>query len=193
MKIKISFFAVMMIISLVISSSYYALIPLFAAAIHELGHVICARLTGVRLSGFELGILGARISTEGTLCSYSAEIAISAAGPILNLLSADITAILCKLSGVSSELFELFILSSLALGITNLLPIKSFDGGRIFEALLSKFLSISAVETIIEILSFLSLFGIWTISLYLMLKTSASLSLFVFSISVFSNIFIFGA
>ena len=190
MKIKISFFAVMLILSLVLTSSCYAFIPLIAAAIHELGHIICARLLGIRLSGFELGIFGARISTNTSLCPYSAEFMIAAAGPFCNLISADVTAIICKISGEYSEISKMFILSSLALGITNLLPIKTFDGGRMFSALMSKFFNISFVEIILDILSFLSLFFIWGVSLYLLLRTSASLSLFVFSLSVFSNIFI---
>lgn len=190
MKIKISFFAVMLILSLVLSSSYYAFIPLISAAIHELGHIVCAKLFGVKLSGFELGIFGARISTESSLCSYSAEIAIAFAGPLCNLICADITAILYSIAKVPSKIVSIFIISSLALGITNLLPIKSFDGGRIFSALLSKVLDISSVETILDITSFLSLFFIWSLSLYLLLRTSASLSLFVFSLSIFSNIFI---
>ncbi len=190
MKIKISFFAVMLFLSLLLSSSRYAFIPLIAAAIHELGHIVCARLLGVRLSRFELGIFGARISTECALTSYTKEIAISSAGPLSNLICADIAAIISKTSGVSSQVFDIFTVSSLALGIINLLPIKTFDGGRIFSSFLSIFLSVSSVEIIIDICSFLSLFFIWSISLYLLLRTSASLSLFVFSLSVFSNIFI---
>lgn len=190
MKIKISFFAVMLILSLVLSSSYYAFIPIIAAAIHELGHILCAKLFNVKLSGFELGIFGARISTGHSLASYSKELAISSAGPLANLICADITAIICKTSGTSNKICDIFILSSLCLGIINLLPIKTFDGGRIFSSLLSHFLSVSAVEIILDIFSFLSLFFIWSVSLYLLLRTSASLSLFIFSLSVFSNIFI---
>lgn len=193
MKIKISFFAVMLFLSLMLSSSPYALIPLIAAAIHELGHILCARICGVRLSSFELGIFGARISTEGALYSYSTEIAISAAGPIFNLICADLVAIICKLSGISSSIPDIFIFSSVALGVINLMPIRSFDGGRIFSALLSKFISVSSVEAILDALSFSSLFLIWSISLYLLLRTSASLSLFIFSISVFANIFVTGS
>ena len=190
MKIKVSFFALMLLLSLIISASYYAVIPIIAAAIHEAGHIICARLRGIHLKSFEVAIFGARLSIGGGIYSYSDEIAICAAGPAINFICADVAAVASRIWEVNNDIFELFILSSLSLGIINLLPIKSFDGGRILSALISKFFDVRIAEKTLNILSFLSLFVIWSISLYLLLRTSASLSLFVFSVSVFASIFI---
>ena len=190
MKIKVSFFSVLLFSSLILTKSHYAIIPLGVAVLHELGHVACAKMRRVRLEGLDIGIFGARINLDPAIYSYSDEITVCIGGPAINLISADVAAIVAKLFYIHSEGLYFFILASLSLAIVNLLPIKSFDGGRILFALLAKRHSLDTAERIINVSSFLSLFLIWALSLYLLLRTSASLSLFIFSVSVFATIFI---
>lgn len=190
MKVTVSFFAIMLIFSLAISGAYYALIPLSAAALHELGHILAAKARGVKLKSFDIGIFGARLTMSDEIYSYTDEIMICAAGPLVNLVLAGAGIYLCRIYCFYNELFDLFIASSLCLGIVNLLPIKSFDGGRILISALSVSLDADTADKILSFLSFLSLFVLWCISLYLLLRTSASLSLFVFSVSLFASIFV---
>ncbi len=190
MKIKISFFAIMMLFSLIISGAYYAIIPISAAFLHELGHIFAARARKVELKNFDVGIFGARLTIGGSICSYADEMIVCASGPLVNLILAGICIFATLAYGIDCDAFELFIISSLCLGILNLLPIRSFDGGRILGAALSQAFNERIADTAVTALSFLSLFILWCISLYLILRTSASLSLFVFSISLFANIFI---
>ena len=190
MKIKVSFFSVLLFSSLILTKSHYAIIPLGVAVLHELGHVACARMRHVRLESLDIGIFGARINLDPAIYSYSDEIAVCLGGPAINLITADAAAIAAKLFDIHSDGLYFFIFASLSLAIINLLPIKSFDGGRILFAHLAKRHSLETAEQIISVSSFISLFLIWAFSLYLLLKTSASLSLFVFSVSVFATIFI---
>ena len=190
MKIKVSFFSVLLFSSLVLTQHHYALIPLCVAIIHELGHVLSAKLRKVRLESLDIGIFGARINLDHAIYSYDDEIAVCIGGPLINLISADIALILAHTLGILNETLYFFIFASLSLALINLLPIKSFDGGRILFAMLAKHLSLERAEHIIDVSSFISLFLLWAISLYLLLRTSASLSLFIFSISVFATIFI---
>ena len=190
MRFKISFFAVMLLLSLFLSARLMGLVPLIAAATHEFGHILAAKLCGVRLGKMDVGIFGARLSISGGIHSYGKEILVCAAGPFINLLCAYIAAVFLCVSHFENDAVYLFILSSLCLAALNLLPIRTFDGGRIVTALLSKFFDTRVADTSVKILSFFSLFALWCISLYLILRTSASLSLFIFSLSVFANIFI---
>lgn len=180
----------MLLLSLFLSAKLLGVIPLIAAAIHECGHILAARICGVRLGKMDVGIFGARISISDGIYSYAEEIFVCAAGPLINLICADIAAVFLYLYRVENDAVYLFILSSLCLAALNLLPIRTFDGGRIISALICRFWGPTVADTAVKILSFFSLFALWCISLYLMLRTSASLSLFVFSLSVFSNIFI---
>ena len=180
----------MLILSMVISGNISFLIPLTSATLHEFGHIISARLRKINLKKLDVGIFGARLTMDTGLCTYNDEILICAAGPAVNFITAYIAFAVSQYTGIESQATELFILSSLSLGIINILPIYSFDGGRILYALISKISNPKAAEGAVRFFSFISLFLLWSISLYLLLRTTASLSLFVFSVSVFSSLFI---
>ena len=189
MKIKINFFAVMLFLSMLISNGYYALLTFLCAALHESAHIIAAKARKIKLNDLNIGILGARLSMPHSICSYKDEIIICIAGPLINIFSVVIALLIKSRLDFGGDLYEHFILSSLALGVLNLLPIKTFDGGRILFAFTSYLSSPKIAEGVLSVFSFVSLFVLWAISVYLILKTSSSLSLFVFSVSLFANFF----
>ena len=188
MKIKIGFFAVLLFISLAISRGYHTLIPLLAVIIHEGGHIIAAVALGKGFSGLELGIFGARLNLSERLLSYGEEFAICIAGPAANILS--VLFILGAYMKSESESLLYFILSSLFLAFINLLPIKTFDGGRMLFCIIARISDEQKADFFLKVFSFISLFFIWSLSLYLLLRHTSSLSLFVFSASVFASIFV---
>ncbi len=159
---------------------------ILAAGIHELGHVAAARLMHIDLSGMKLDVLGARLSTTGKLCSYPAMVALCLAGPLINLLCFGLTLPFCEQSSLIYE----FCVSSLSLCLLNLIPIEGFDGGRIIHSILSRFLPILAADRICAFLSFCSLLCMWLLSVWLLLRTGASLTLFVFSCCLFGMLFV---
>ena len=187
MKIKIGFFTVMLALSLVISRSLFMLIALSAALLHELGHILMAKACRIRLTSCKIGLYGAGLMPEGAFYSYTREIFLCAAGPLTNLLCGSIGLHIYRIC--ASELLLWFVFSSFVLGFLNLLPIHGFDGGRIFSALLCRFISQRASNISIHISSFIFLFILWSFSVYLLLRAGASLSLFIFSLSVFIRIF----
>ena len=188
MKIKIGFFAVMLTLSLILSHSLFSLAALLAALLHEIGHILVARLCKIRLVECKIGIYGAGLFPECNLFSYQKEILLCAAGPLANFLTATVGMIIFNC--YPSDFLQWFIFSSFLLGVMNLLPIKDFDGGRILYSLLSVKVSIKAAEQTLRALSFCFIFLLWSFSVYLLLRASSSLSLFVFSISLFVRIFI---
>ncbi len=186
-NIKLGFFPTMFLIVLLIAKDYYALISLFAVVVHEVGHILAARVFKIKLSEFSFELLGARLKISEGIYSYTQEIFLCLAGPLFNFLS-----VLIVIIFFNSKASESFILLSLCYGLLNLLPIRSFDGGRIFESLLLLFIPITIAEKILDLASFIFLFSLWCISVYFLLIYSSSLSLFVFSASLFSNLFISG-
>ena len=186
-RIGISFFGLLMLASLAISSSRLSLAALLAAALHELGHILMARLSGQPISELKIGIFGAAASIKTPISSYGAEIAVALAGPLVNLLCALLTLPFIFQSG---EIIKMFFASSLFLGVLNLLPISDFDGGRIFFCLLALCIPVYAAKRMLDASSFVFVFSLWTLSVYLLLRLGASLSLFVFSAAVFCKIFI---
>ena len=187
MKIKVNFFSLMLLVSLVLCDGWYVICVLLPALFHELGHIAAALARGVRVSELNVTVMGARMTLEGCY-SYTDEFIIALCGPLVNIVCVIFTFALTD----KSEWILTFCAASISLGVTNLLPIKSFDGGRILNTLLLRRLDIRSADILLSVTSFLSLFAIWCASVYLLLKNAESLSIFVFSISTFANIFING-
>lgn len=169
---------------IVTEPSRIPILTVTAILLHECGHLLAAKAYRVRASGFSVDSLGARLTLAGTILSYPTELIICAAGPLANLLSLP----LARLFGQENGRF--FLSVSLALALLNLLPIKGFDGGRIFYCLSALLLDPTRADRLCSLFSFFSLFILWCISVYLMLRMGADLSLFLFSVSVFTRIFL---
>ncbi len=187
MKIKIGFFAIALTFALILTHSFEALACFLSAFLHELGHIAAARISNVRFRELRLSPFGASLVPLADLGSFSNEIFICASGPAINLL--------CALIALSTPLRsfafgKLFILSSLFLGILNLLPISSFDGGRILFCIIESLFSFKLAKSVLCVSSFVLIFSLWTLSLYFLMNATASLSLFVFSCSLFAKLFV---
>lgn len=187
LKIKLSFTGALMPVALFLTHSYLSLAALLAAALHEMGHIAVAKICNIDLGELRLSIFGASLTPRSLLCSYKKEILLCIAGPLVNLISA---LLLAPLFDGASGFGGLFIRASLFLGLLNLLPIHELDGGRILFCLLSLRLSVGAATRIIKVISFALIFSLWCLSVYLLLRLSSSLSLFVFSLTLFSKIFL---
>ncbi|MBO5939502.1 MAG: M50 family metallopeptidase [Clostridia bacterium] len=188
MKIKVGFFAILLFFSLLMTHSLFSLASLLAAVLHELGHLLAASVCRIRMKEFSVGLFGTGLTPSGGLYSYFDEIILCLGGPLSNLFFGSLSLLLLRHD--SSAFLSAFIFSSFAYAVLNLLPIKGFDGGRICRALLLLFLPLPITERILSLLSFVCIFSLWTLSIYLLLRTASSLSLFVFSISLFSRLFL---
>lgn len=187
LKIRISFFALLMLLALALSNSVISLAAFVAATLHELGHIFAAKLFKTDLGELKLGIFGASLSIDSSMTSYKTEIAVALAGPLTNLLCALLT---CSSYCRQSSFFEYFFVCSLFLAFLNLLPITDLDGGRILLCSLSLFLPCYAANKVLLVCSFVLVFSLWCLSVYLLLRLGASLSLFVFSSALFCKIFL---
>jgi stage IV sporulation protein FB len=186
MKLGVSFFSLLMLLSLILTRSYLSLAALVAAALHECGHILAAKLCRIPLVQMKLGIFGATLLTDHSLCSYGKEILLAAAGPAVNI----ICFATCSLLNIGGESFEFFRISSLLLALLNLLPISELDGGRIVYCVLASLFSVRIAARVVGALSFCMIFSLWALSVYLLLRLGASLSLFTFSCFLFCKIFI---
>lgn len=191
-KIIITFPALVLFASFVLSGEGSSLIPIiFASAIHEFGHIFAAFLLRIPLTALSFDILGARLNVGPRLSSYKDEVLLCAAGPAANFISVLIfLPQIIRYGDLPNNFFSLFFASSIALGLLNLAPIASFDGGRILTCLISMISNSTIADKVIRYISFLCVFVIWSASVYLLLKTGSSLSVFVFSILLFTKLFI---
>lgn len=187
-KISGAMIAIGFIVWILISREPDPVLTLAAILLHELGHVVGAALLKVPLGGFRLISCEARLALTGNLLSYGKEFFISAAGPAFNLLS---FAVACRFGAtlLGEGALSFFATVSAALAILNLLPIGDFDGGRILYCSLAPVTGPRVAAILCRALSFLALFCLWCISVYAILHTGASLTLFLFSATLFIRIF----
>ena len=192
MKITVSPSSILMLGVIIASGNLDKIILLLvASSIHELGHILCAKILSVKIIQLNLSIFGATIKTNPLSCSYKKEAILAFTGPAFNLICALIALLLMFFNStlISDNLIG-FTVVSLLLAFINLLPIKNFDGGRILSCVLLRFFSPYLVFHIMDILSFLFVFILWSFSVYLILKIGVYLSLFIFSGALFSRIFL---
>lgn len=189
-RIKLSLSTAIMFLTPIFFGKAEISLAVFAAAfLHELGHIMAATYLGVELKCFSLDLLGARLHTSGRLISYKEEMLLCLAGPAVNFLTlAFIAPFIIKGYSLSS-LTVCFFSASALLGIINILPIQSFDGGRVLSCLLKSFIAEERASRFTAILSFACIFCLWCISVYMLVRRGATLTLFVFSSSLFIRTF----
>ena len=156
---------------------------LLAVCIHELGHMAAARCVGVRLGRLRPTATGLLLlPIENVFPSYRAEAAIALGGPLANLLSAPLLYWLCPAASPLGNVAPL----SLYLAALNLLPLRSFDGGRALVCFLCdrRALLPDRAERVLSVLSALILFALWLCAVYLLLRRGSALSLYLFCLQL---------
>ena len=122
-------FGLMLLLALTAGAG--SVLPLvgLSALCHELGHLGALRLASAEVERFRLTAFGAEIQADTRYLPYGREILCTLAGPAVNLLLA---LVLARVSGDYALAG-----ANLLLGVFNLLPIPSLDGGRALYLLAS--------------------------------------------------------
>lgn len=168
-KIKIDFLFVAVLTFIVVTDKTF--LSLCAVALifaHEMGHIISAKILKVPINEINFGLVSIDIRKPLHYYqkSFAQKMIIILGGFICNLF------IFITLSGIyiftENKLIILMAIQSLVIGIVNILPIESLDGGEAVSLVLQKFLSHEKANKIKNILSLIfllpiSLFGIYLI------------------------------
>ena len=158
---------------------------LLAAAAHEAGHLLAAAVLKISVVSLRLGLLGARIETRGGVLGYGAEWKLAAAGPAASFACA---AAALPFRSVAESVSR-FCAASFLLGLLNLLPVETFDGGRMARCMLAARFGDAASVRVCRAVSFCVLFLLWCVSVYLLLRAGSGVSWLGFSMSLFARFF----
>lgn len=157
-----------------VGSELIGLLPwILAVACHEAGHLTAIFFRKKRIRGFFANALGLRIRLDGLSLSYTDELCISLAGPLASIIFA-------LAFGNRADFFEI----SMMLGILNLLPAPFFDGYRAMYSAISLLTERDAAERIMRPVSIVFVTLMWLISVYLILRYDANISLFLISFAL---------
>lgn len=126
---RFGFFASAAVFSL-LGTGNLGIAVICSCIIHECGHIFAAILCNVKLSAIVFRTGGIRMEKQGGISSFSKDIFILFAGPCFNLLAAFFYYRYGCFSAFSVNLI---------LGLFNLLPFGSLDGGGVVFAVLEHF------------------------------------------------------
>ena len=177
--------AILLICAIALDQTGVSLLTVAAALLHECGHLTAARLLHIRPHEMRLDVLGARLEIAGRVLSYGEEWLLAAAGPIASLIGAAVAALLWEITPYAS----IFSCASLVLGVLNLLPIRTFDGGRMLECFCAATMGVRGAQRVLTGSTFFFLLLLWVAAVYFLLKAADGLSLFCFSLSLFLRFF----
>ncbi len=133
-RLSISFF-VLVIFCLLTKQFFIFFNYLLALFLHEIAHLIIAKIKGYHLKYFKLDMLGMSIELDTDINNRDS-FAINIAGPLCNMLIAIICVACYWLIPNSFYYLNYFCVSNLVLALFNLLPIYPLDGGKIFRSII---------------------------------------------------------
>lgn len=163
-KIQIQFlFVALVTIFLLADRSGISIIALLACLIHEMGHLIMFCLVGYKPLSLSFEITGIRLTKPIAQLNYWKELLVELAGSFLNFT------MFVLLANTTNQisLVSIFAVTHLIVGVFNLVPLKSFDGGKLLEITLLQFCSVITTEYICTAIDLFFVFmmligGVWS-------------------------------
>ena len=151
-----------------------------AAAIHEFGHIVAMIIKKctpkkISLRAFDINI----VDNERVRRSYNDDIFILMAGPLANIFFCLVFYIIYKFTGCV-WLIKL-IYEDAFIGVFNILPIESLDGGQILFNLLCRKLSFKTAINFTFLISFMVLLPVAVLGFYMLIVSKYNFSLLLLS------------
>ena len=178
--------ALICILAFTLKGSFYALLVLSAAIIHEAGHILTAKLFGVKRVKSAAGLFSMSLKYDFSKSPYYVESAVGFAGPLFNIAACCICA---AFGGCRSLTGVFFVFSNAALALFNLMPISPLDGFGIVGAVFSEIAPPDTVIRVSRVISSLFSFAFFVLTVYIQLKIGANLSLMLLSAFLLLNCF----
>lgn len=174
--VRVSFwFPVMLMTMLAWGEENITLHCLAASLLHECGHFAMMLWVRDRPDRVCLGVFGVRVERKReSAIGYTAQAAISFAGPLTNLFCA---AVLYGLHGGGDGVWI-----HTALGLFNLLPIEGLDGGEGVYRLLCCFCRETTAHAVARVLSVALLLPLTSMGFYLLFQGGGNPSLLILSV-----------
>jgi stage IV sporulation protein FB len=186
LKLGISFwFAVFCAAALAFDRTSLIWCSLFAAFIHEGGHILALAIKGmmppnINIRAFNIDIIDDnRIKRE-----YRDDIFVLLFGAIMNLLF--FVVFFTFYLNFDIKIFYYLYTSNLIIGVFNLLPISALDGGQILYAVLLNKTSVKVSKLIVNICSFIFLIPIMIAGLLVLFESKYNFSLLAIGLYLFA-------
>lgn len=145
---------------------WMTVLTLLVAAVHEGGHILAAMLIGAGEISLPRAVLTGLRIRPGRILSYKEEAVVALGGPLINLVLFLLLLPLCRYGEYVSALAAISLLTALS----NLIPIRGFDGQRILIGLLSRGLSAATLDRVSSALTLGISAAVALLALFFMMK-----------------------
>ena len=167
--------------------SGFVLVGIISSLMHEVGHIIAVKAKKCNIDSIKLGCVNADIFLNcGNLTD---KIIILFSGSVMNFFIAVIFKIMCNMC-CDFNIFNTIYLQNLCIGILNLLPISTLDGGCILLSLLNKKIDSLIALRVSNIVSFIFLVPLFCIGMWILVTSEYNFSLMLLVIYLISCIFL---
>lgn len=137
-------FLFILFLMLAFDAVWVTVLTLLVAAVHELGHIFAAVVIGIGDMSIPRAVLTGLRIRPGRLLSYREEVIVALGGPLANILA---FFALLPLTRVNNYIITLAAINLLT-AVSNLIPIRGFDGQRILTGLLASRVSAVVIDTV---------------------------------------------
>ena len=175
-------------IGIIITSFEGFLFCLLSLIIHEAGHLTTMCILGFPPQKIKLTLFEISISDNDRYCRrFFDNFLIILCGPLFNFICFIVLYLLYLLH---YDILFPFAAVNLSVGLFNLLPVMSLDGGQLLYLILSRRLSEKSAEKIVNIITFIFIFPLAALGFLLLFKSKYNFSLlFVCVYLIFSLVF----
>ncbi|MEG2813570.1 MAG: hypothetical protein RSA79_03120 [Oscillospiraceae bacterium] len=167
MTIRIHFlFVALVTLFLLTDEKNVAFLSLLACIIHELAHVIAFMIVSYTPIALDFEITGLRLTASPHKLSIGKELFVQVAGCLMNFIL--FFSFYFSLTQINS--LSIITVAHLIIGIFNMLPLKSFDGGKILMLILTKTIRVDIALKICDIVDGVFLLLLFIAGVFLFLK-----------------------
>lgn len=150
---------------------------LFAIIIHETGHIILMCIFGyapekIKISLFEISISDRKRQER----SFIQNFLIIFFGPFANFICFILFYLLYL---IGNDYFLYFAAANFSVGLFNILPVMSLDGGQLLYLILSRFFSDTGSQRIVNVITFIIIFPLASLGFILLFNSKYNFSLLI--------------
>lgn len=162
------------------SGSFLLLMCLLASFLHEAGHLFFIWKFKGKPESIHINPSEIAINCNLADITYKQDFIITVSGVAINLC----VCVLCFITYLlhSSNLFLNFAMCNLFVGLFNLLPVKTFDGGQMLELLFSRVFTTRTTERLINIITVITVMPLATAGLYILFTSEFNYSMLILAI-----------
>lgn len=165
-------FAAVIALALLFDATGQTACCLLAAILHELGHIIMLKIFKSKRIDINLSALDFKIiDSDEKSRSYIQDISISVAGPLINFL---LFFLFFRFDSTKT-----FAIANLVIGVFNIIPIDSLDGGKILMSFLITKLPQRVCVIICSVISLMFILPLAVLGFYILIDTGYNFSLII--------------